>query len=136
MPLAKSRWPALGVHRRRHHSVSSSPARIWSHYENSLVWPHHTLFILMMMGCFSYLAIMNKPSMNTLVQVLLWAYVFVFPGYLLRGGSGWLNLHSTAGYSYFSSWPSLAIVNNFNFSHSDVCVVVSHCDFNLHLSDK
>ena len=45
------------------------------------------LFILMMMSCFQYLTMLNKPSMKILVQVFLWTHVLVLPGNIPGGGS-------------------------------------------------
>ena len=35
-------------------------------------------------GCFYFLAIINNATVNIQVQIFMWAYVFISPGYIPR----------------------------------------------------
>ena len=117
-----------------------------SHFVYSLInWWH--------LGYFCLLTIVNNAAINICIQVVIWTYVFISLGYIPKSGiaGSYANsifnhleppecfpkqlynfIFTQATYmgSYFStSSPTLVIICLFNYSHPNVCEVVSHCGF-------
>ena len=110
------------------------------------------------LGCFHVLAIENSTAVNNGIHVSV--SILVSSGYMPRSGTarsygGFItsflrNLHTVFHTDYqftflpkvqecpLFSIPSLAFIVSrlFEDGHSDQCVVISHCNFDLHLSNN
>ena len=111
------------------------------------------------LGCFHVLAIVNSAAVNNGIHVSF--SILVSSGYMPGSGiagsydgfipcflrnlhtifhSGYINLHShkqCKSIPLFSiSSPAFIVCRLFDEGHSDQCEVISHCGFNLNLSNN
>ena len=108
------------------------------------------------LGCFHILAIENSTAVNNGIHVS--ASILVSSGYMARSGTAELyggfitsfisNLHTVPYWLYQFTFlpkvqerslfsipsPAFTVIRPFEDGHSDQCVVISHCNFNLQFS--
>lgn len=96
------------------------------------------------LGCFQGLAVMNKASVNTNIQIFGWTCVIIWGEYMFRRESAALDGMYTFKKlpSCFSKLVAFSIamykssscsaLSGFNSSHGSGCIHTSHCDFSLH----
>ena len=112
-------------------------------------------------GCFHVLAIVNRPEMNAGLHVSF--SIFVFSEYIPSSGVvgsyvGFIpvfffflrNIHTVLSWLYQVAFPptvqegslfstpspAFTVCRCFGNDHSDLCEVISHCSFDLHLSNN
>ena len=116
--------------------------------------------LLMDTGSFHiFLATVNNADRNIGICISFWISVFIFFGYIPRGGiagsygssmfsyfffhtvfhNGCTSLHSHQQFMrvpfFLHPRQQFLICGLFNDSHSDRCEMMSHCGFDLHFSD-
>ena len=94
-----------------------------------------------------FLPVVEKTAMKVCVQVFVWTYAFISAGQIptneipgiyvkclvyvyLDEKLAFLHSHQQLFHILFSTGYC-----HFNFSHSNGCVGISHCNFNLHIPD-
>ena len=107
-----------------------------------------------LLGCFHILVIVNNTALKIEVLMFFWISILSFFRYILKVGQKadpffWgisillstvvapvcIPTNSKKGSPFSTSSPALVVCWFIADSHSDKCEMISHCGFNLYLSD-